>query len=133
MTYFDDDAHYYDPRDFAPEPEKGVCEGCGRECDIVDVDYGIGSYEYWGFRGVHHQYAPGSSCCGEEVFKGGCKVLRTSTHTARKDHKDGTVKVGDVYRVTVYRTWREDGPSWVWQEKRIIKKNVRGFPERLSA
>jgi len=110
-----------------------ICSDCGQECSVVTVDQGIGGYEYWGSKGVHHDYQPGSSCCGAEVIEGGCKVLRTSTHTARKDHQDGKIHTGDVYRVTVYFSWKKEGPGWIWQEKQIVKKNMVGIPERQLA
>lgn len=122
----------YDPSDVDFEAPV-ICADCGRECRVIEVDEGIGSYEYWGFKGVHHDYRPGSHCCGVEVVNGGCKIVRQSVHTARKNHRDGTVKTGDVYRVTVYHSWRRDGPGWFWQEKRVIKRNLIGIPERVSA
>ena len=92
-----------------------ICSHCGHECDLIEVDNGIGSYEFWGARGVHHDYDAVSDCCGEPVEEGGCSVVRKATHVARKAH--GTIKPGDTYRLTVYRHWRENGPSWITTEK----------------
>ena len=111
----------------AYEGERVICSDCGHECDVVLVDHGIGGYEYWGAKGVHHDYAPGSDCCGEDVVPGGCVRLRTSVHTAREDHESGRIKSGDVYRVEVFKAWRDNGPSWIWQEKNVIKRNVIGY------
>ena len=96
-----------------------ICSSCGHECEVVTVDNGIGPYEFWGQRGVHHDYAAGSNCCGEPVEEGGCSVVRKATHVARKAH--GTIKPGDTYRLTVYRHWRDGGPSWITQEKRKVR------------
>jgi len=34
----------------------GYCAECGYEGPLSVVDEGIGPYEYWGFRGYHHDY-----------------------------------------------------------------------------
>lgn len=39
------------------------CEECGEECDVQYVDQGIGSYEFWGQRGVDRNVLPCSDCC----------------------------------------------------------------------
>jgi hypothetical protein len=123
----------YDPRDhdYDYPVEYGICEDCWQECQIVSVDYGIGAYEYWGAKGVHHDYGAGSSCCEAEVFEGGCKEIRSSIHTARRDHKDGSVKAGQTYQIWVYRTYRAGGPSWVWTQKRVLDKKI-GFPKKCA-
>ncbi len=46
----------------------GWCECCGAECYGVAVDNGIGSYEYWGSKGVHHQIDCESNCCNAKVL-----------------------------------------------------------------
>lgn len=92
-----------------------ICSHCGHECDLIEVDNGIGFYEFWGACGVHHDYAAVSDCCGEPVEEGGCSVVRTATHVARKTH--GAIQPGETYRLTVYRHWREGGPSWITTEK----------------
>lgn len=93
-----------------------ICEECGKECEPVSVDFGIGSYEYWGAPGVHHDYQDVSPCCEAGMVEGGETVVRRSIHTARKDH--GTIKAGQRYRLTVTRHWRQGGPSWITTEKR---------------
>jgi len=113
---YDDDYDY----DYDDDRTRGICSDCGEECTAVMQDQGIGSYEYWGFKGTHHDWREVSPCCGEEVVGGGAKVIRKSEHTARKDHKDGKVKKGDRYRVVVTYHWREDGPGWITEEKRVV-------------
>lgn len=46
-----------------------ICMSCGDECREARVDFGIGPYEYWGDRGVHHDYANVSDCCEAEVYR----------------------------------------------------------------
>ena len=94
-----------------------ICSDCGHSCEVVTVDNGIGPYEFWGDRGVHHDYAAGSDCCGEPVEEGGSKTIRRSSHTARRYHKDGRIKKGDRYSLVVTHHWRADGPSWITQRK----------------
>lgn len=95
----------------------GICSDCGRACTATMVDFGIGPYEFWGDRGVHHDYHAASPCCEAEVVEGGEKVVRKSIHTARRDHKDGKIKAGEMYALTVFRTWRKDGPHWIHTKK----------------
>lgn len=46
-----------------------VCEECGTpNPTITCVDHGIGSYECWGQRGIHHDYQPETTCCGAGVM-----------------------------------------------------------------
>lgn len=99
----------------------GICDDCGLECDAILEDQGIGSYEYWGSRGVHHDYRNVSPCCGASVVEGGNTLVRISEHTARRDHKKGGVKKGDRYKIIVTRCWRRNGPHWIFTRK--IKTN----------
>jgi len=92
-----------------------ICSNCGHLCGTIEVDNGIGPYEFWGDRGVHHDWQTVSGCCQEYLEDGGCSVVRTATHVARKAH--GAIQPGDTYRLTVYRHWREVGPSWVTTKK----------------
>ena len=46
----------------------GYCDDCGLPCFGVKVDEGIGPYEYWGQRGVHHDYVFKSHCCSAEIL-----------------------------------------------------------------
>ena len=43
------------------------CVLCGKECEVDIVDEGIGTYEYWGAKGVDIQLVEVSVCCGEDV------------------------------------------------------------------
>ena len=43
------------------------CTSCGEECGGKYVDNGIGSYEYWGYRGRHVQKDLASDCCEKDV------------------------------------------------------------------
>ena len=36
-------------------PIKGWCENCNDTVSGKPVDFGIGAYEYWGYRGVNKQ------------------------------------------------------------------------------
>lgn len=49
-------------------PTEGWCAHCNKECIGVAVDNGIGSYEYWGSKGVHHQIDIESNCCNAQVL-----------------------------------------------------------------
>ena len=119
--------HYgYDPDydyDYdEPEGTSGICSACGEACTSVMVDEGIGSYEYWGATGTHHEWQEVSPCCHEEVVDGGEKVIRSSEHTARRDHKDGSIKKNDHYRVTVTFHWRAGGAGWITESKRVLDR-----------
>jgi len=43
------------------------CTFCNEECAVDVVDEGIGSYEYWGAKGVDIRLVEVSACCGEDV------------------------------------------------------------------
>ena len=43
------------------------CLACRQKCHVKQVDNGIGPYEYWGAKGVHHDYMLESRCCDSEV------------------------------------------------------------------
>lgn len=45
----------------------GTCPACKKECRVINEDCGIGAYEYWGARGVHHDWRQFSDCCGEDM------------------------------------------------------------------
>lgn len=40
-----------------------TCNACGEECRVLELDFGIGAYEYWGFKGVDKQLHRVSACC----------------------------------------------------------------------
>jgi len=102
------------------EGDCGICEACGEECQEVQIDQGFGPYEYGSIHDIHQDWVWVSPCCEAEVVPGGVKLVREKTHTARRDHKDGKIKVGDRYEVKVFRHWKEGGPSWITSSKRRL-------------
>lgn len=44
------------------------CGSCGEPCRPIDVDFGIGSYEYWGSKGVDINVQTVSDCCESSIF-----------------------------------------------------------------
>lgn len=45
----------------ASQPE--LCEGCGQPSEVKDMDFGIGSYEFWGCPGVDTNVQTVTVCC----------------------------------------------------------------------
>lgn len=45
-----------------------ICAECKQQCNAIEVDFGIGPYEFWGQRGVHINKAWVSSCCEAEML-----------------------------------------------------------------
>ena len=43
------------------------CTECGKECELVAEDEGIGAYEYWGAKGVDIRWVTYSKCCEAAV------------------------------------------------------------------
>jgi hypothetical protein len=120
---YDDDCDY----DYDDDGEEGICEACGEACRAVQVDCGIGPYEFWGAPGIHHDWRALSPCCESEVIPGGAKVVSDKVVTARKDHtvRDyrgvaSVVHPGEQYRRTVTHHWREGGPGWYTVTKKLI-------------
>ncbi len=48
-----------------------ICPICEKECNVEKIDNGIGSYEYGGATGVHHDYHYVSDCCGADMDEHG--------------------------------------------------------------
>lgn len=46
---------------------EGTCPACNKKTKCHVEDFGIGSFEFWGARGVHHDYVLVSNCCREAV------------------------------------------------------------------
>ena len=46
---------------------KYTCPECGKECDAVKCDSGIGPYEFWGQKCNQSQPYMGSGCCEAEL------------------------------------------------------------------
>ena len=44
-----------------------TCPSCGCKCEVRGMDNGIGSYEFWGFRGYDSNIVPVSMCCEAEI------------------------------------------------------------------
>ena len=64
---------------------------------------------------------------GFSLDENGDWVRRISrkTHTCRRDHKNGRIKKGDVYRVTKSRVVNdESGEGWVSTYKRLLRRAV---------
>lgn len=40
-----------------------ICKECNKECRVITVDFGIGSYEYWGAPGYDSRPADVTDCC----------------------------------------------------------------------
>lgn len=51
------------------KPGDQFCGECGQPCKSSIVDFGIGSYEFWGQRGVDRNEQLASDCCEGEVFE----------------------------------------------------------------
>jgi hypothetical protein len=66
--YQDRDEEHYDPEDDV-EHTHGWCSDCGKECSSTQIDEGIGPYEFWGARGVHHDWVTVSDCCEAEILE----------------------------------------------------------------
>lgn len=45
----------------------GRCTNCGQACKAVIIDFGIGTYEFWGSREVDIQESAVSPCCEAPV------------------------------------------------------------------
>lgn len=51
------------------------------------------------------------------------QTISRRTHTCRRDHKDGRVKKGDVYRATKTRVIDdESGDGWICISKRVLRR-----------
>jgi len=44
-----------------------LCNQPVEVCDLIELDMGIGPYEFWGYRGVHHDRAIVTSCCESPI------------------------------------------------------------------
>jgi len=43
------------------------CTECNESCNAKDVDFGIGAYEYWGYKSVDRNIQTVSDCCEAEI------------------------------------------------------------------
>ena len=46
----------------------GICSDCKEPCEVIIVDSGIGSYEYWGAKGTDVQLEAVSNCCNAPAY-----------------------------------------------------------------
>ena len=67
MSYYDSDEFreelLYDLNSEDPYAGDWWCCECGKPCEVVEEDYGIGQYEYWGAVGYHTNIISVSKCC----------------------------------------------------------------------
>ena len=80
-----------------------ICSSCGEECESVDVDFGIGAYDFGSQRTFHTDIHTVSSCCLEGLLEGAVAFQRFSVHTAHRDH--GHIRKGQRYRKRVMKSW----------------------------
>ncbi len=95
---------------------------CGAyDCRPCRGDAAVDRYE----RKIHGEETnrPWLADSGYEFVNGTWeREFRARIHTARRDHKDGQVKAGDRYRVSVWREIDdEDGTSRVRNYKRVLR------------
>lgn len=45
------------------------CGACGKECGYVEIDCGIGAYEFWGARETHTVLERVSDCCEDDIYE----------------------------------------------------------------
>jgi hypothetical protein len=62
------------------------CGCCGEPCSTKTIDEGIGSYEYWGAKGVDSRKANVSQCCEAELFND--PYLTTSYEFSEPDYEE---------------------------------------------
>lgn len=87
----DPDLDDSDDSDDSVSEISGWCSTCGKKCHGKTVDNGIGSYEFWGSPGVHHDYGVASDCCEGELLEnppGKVKCLGCGKETHRVEIDD---------------------------------------------
>jgi hypothetical protein len=57
---------FNDP-EYRDEDLTGYCKSCDCETLTVRIDMGIGSYEYWGSKGVHRDWQDCCATCEEPL------------------------------------------------------------------
>jgi hypothetical protein len=110
-----------------------LCNECGAPVStdengqLPQVDLGIGPYEFWGDRGVHHDWQTVSPCCHAKIVEGGESLVSRKAHLARIEHSASSaygptiIRPGDWYECFVWRRWRSGGPSWYVVTKRLLR------------
>lgn len=66
-------------------PSDQLCDGCGQPAEEVEVDYGIGAYEYWGSRGFHRDVRTVTRCCEAAAI--------ANTHSRKEWFTEETPKI----------------------------------------
>lgn len=97
-----------------------ICNECGEECEAVYKDLGYGPYEYWGFRGTHHDYQFVSPCCDADVVEGQSRTISVTIRKARKDYPFQHIERGMKYREIVTKMYKCNGPTWYVTKRECI-------------
>lgn len=69
-----------------------ICKGCGEPCRVVEVDFGIGPYEYWGATGFDSRPALVSNCCETDYEDGPAEPEPTITELDMLEDELGRVR-----------------------------------------
>jgi len=75
--------HHIDQEDLSYE---GYCRDCGHFVRTIVQDCGIGPYEFWGARGVHHDYRAVCPLCEGEVDGGASQPCHVCRHYEVEDN-----------------------------------------------
>lgn len=95
----------------------GICDCCGKYTRAAWRDMGYGAYEYWGARGVHHDWCWVSPCCDADIVEGGNTELSRTVRRARKAYPCLRIAIGERYLEIVEYRWRSGGPGWIHRER----------------
>lgn len=50
------------------EEERIICSSCGEDCEIGEIDEGVGGTNYGSSYSFHRDVQPVSQCCGETAI-----------------------------------------------------------------
>jgi len=84
------DEYFYD--EDPDDPGIQFCLGCGEEVRIVKKDFGIGPYEFWGARGVDHDYHWVCSKCDGDNY---CRKAVQCSRCGQWVNKEKVCESGD--------------------------------------
>lgn len=62
-----------------------ICTGCGEDCHLVEADFGIGRYEYWGATGYDSRKVVVSHCCEAEWIDDDNGIQEPDEHITELD------------------------------------------------